>query len=661
MSINSDVLFMKEDNDRLIFAEEDTCISYQADSKWKVMIIDDEQEVHSITRLVLNKFEFEGKSLQFISGFSGDEAKKLLRENPDTALILLDVVMEEEDTGLQIVKYIRKELKNNLVRIILRTGQSEQSPEEKVIIDYDINDYKSKTELTSQKLFSTVVSALRSFRDLTTIDTNRKSLKKVIDLFGKIFEIRSIKEFAAAVLTNLISILASNEDSVYNTSGFVATNSDDTFYIVSGVGHYGRNINKKIEDAVNEETLVLLNRAKEAKQNIYHNKQVVIYLNSKTGSDSLLYIEGCKALSELDKDLMNIFCNNISAINEAIISTSRYESERQQWLLSETLRQLNRNLTSTLEPREVLKRLLESLSQTVSYDSAIATLKTNNGFEVFIKRGRTFWNGKHDWYNESYENELISEIVVTGLPILIKDINKNFSNIGSYLKEHSENVRSILGVPIIYKKELFGVVLLKSDKANAFNTKEENLVFTFTEQAAIAIKNAYLFSEVKQLAITDELTGLYNRRHFFELAEYEFRHAKQYNHPLSLMVIDLDNFKKVNDNYGHATGDEVLKFVANQCREALWETDIHGRYGGEEFLALLPGVINPMDAAELLRQSIENQPIPTPKYGDMFITISIGVAMMKEDDSDIESIFERADAAMYQAKQKNKNCVVLSK
>ncbi|MEM7029865.1 MAG: SpoIIE family protein phosphatase [Chloroflexota bacterium] len=139
-------------------------------SDWKVLLVDDDTEVHEVTRLALSDFRFEDKGLMMISAYSAQEAKTLLQAHSDIALILLDVVMESNEAGLTLVKYIRQTLENQLVRIVLRTGQPGYAPEKTVIVDYDINDYKTKTELTTRKLFTTVVAALRSFRDLIRLD-----------------------------------------------------------------------------------------------------------------------------------------------------------------------------------------------------------------------------------------------------------------------------------------------------------------------------------------------------------------------------------------------------------------------------------------------------------------------------------------------------------
>lgn len=157
----SDELVFADEQDTTLFAPEPATGSLQP--SWKVLIADDEVEVHQVTELALSDFALEGKALSFLHAYSGQEAKQIIQAHPDIAVILLDVVMEAEDAGLQVVKYIREVLGNQLVRIILRTGQPGQAPENLVVVNYGIDDYKTKTELTSQRLFITVVTALRAF------------------------------------------------------------------------------------------------------------------------------------------------------------------------------------------------------------------------------------------------------------------------------------------------------------------------------------------------------------------------------------------------------------------------------------------------------------------------------------------------------------------
>ncbi len=140
------------------------------ESKYSLLVVDDDDEVHKITDLILESFNFEGEKLKVFHTYSERETIEFLKkENENISIILLDVVMENDHSGLNVVEYIRNDLKNNLVRIILRTGQPGKAPEDDVIMNYDINDYKSKTELTVQKLYTALYSSLRAYRDLINI------------------------------------------------------------------------------------------------------------------------------------------------------------------------------------------------------------------------------------------------------------------------------------------------------------------------------------------------------------------------------------------------------------------------------------------------------------------------------------------------------------
>ena len=188
------------------------------------------------------------KKLEFHSAYSALEAKQLLKQQPNASLILLDVVMEQDDAGLQIVKYIREELNNQAIRIILRTGQPGQAPERTVIMDYDINDYKEKTELTTQKLFTTVVTALRSYRDIKTIEKSRSGLEEIIKSSATLFELQSMKKFASGVLTQMTSIVNLHKNAIH--CSFAVTKGVEDIYILAASGDYASNQDERARDVV---------------------------------------------------------------------------------------------------------------------------------------------------------------------------------------------------------------------------------------------------------------------------------------------------------------------------------------------------------------------------------------------------------------------------
>jgi AraC-like DNA-binding protein/CheY-like chemotaxis protein len=160
---------------------------------WKVMVIDDEPQIHSMSKIVFKEFEFKGRGVKMISAYSRIQAERLLPEHPDLALILLDVVMEENDSGLRLIKFIREQLNNRLVRIILRTGQPGQAPEKTVTLHYSINDYRLKPELTVERLFSSVVAALRSYQELVELKRKGDQERERVELLkSKVAEVRKV-------------------------------------------------------------------------------------------------------------------------------------------------------------------------------------------------------------------------------------------------------------------------------------------------------------------------------------------------------------------------------------------------------------------------------------------------------------------------------------
>src|SRR5262245_53448527 len=174
---------------------------------WKVAVIDDDPAVHEGTRFALYDYNLNGQGIEIISAHSAEEGRALMRADPSIAVILLDVVMETDDAGLQLVDYIRSELKNETVRIILRTGQPGQAPERRVIVDYDINDYKAKTELTADKLFTALTAALRGYQQLQRMVETRRGLEMIIEGASTLFDFKSMQRLAEGVLTQLATLL----------------------------------------------------------------------------------------------------------------------------------------------------------------------------------------------------------------------------------------------------------------------------------------------------------------------------------------------------------------------------------------------------------------------------------------------------------------------
>ncbi len=292
----------------LVFApdEEDATRETRA---WKILIVDDEEDVHAVTALALRNFSFEGKSLQLFHAYTGAEAIRIMTEQPDIAVMLLDVVMESDDAGLAVAKKVRTELGNKLVRIVLRTGQAGLYPEQEVIVDYEINDYKTKTELTAHKLFLTLVGSLRSYRDLVELDSDHRSIEekllatfagsfrnyrtwvveennrsgsdKISAVDGSRVETPSVEQFIEAVLSQATALLHVHQDAVFGGAkqSLPASAADDLARLSESVS-VGEDDFSEYEMTPHAETVSILRGMCEA------GSLITIYFNQ--GRDFLL-------------------------------------------------------------------------------------------------------------------------------------------------------------------------------------------------------------------------------------------------------------------------------------------------------------------------------------------------------------------------------------
>jgi CheY-like chemotaxis protein len=227
--------------------------------RWKIAVIDDEPAVHDGTRFALSDYRLNGHGLEILSAYSAAEGRELMRAHPDVAVVLLDVIMESDTAGLGLVEFIRKELKNETVRIILRTGQPGQAPERRVIVDYDINDYKAKTELTADKLFTALTAALRSHQQLQRMVETRRGLEIIIEAASALFDFKSMQRLAEGVLTQIASLL--NVDCAGILVLREAQNAHETFSVLAGSGCYSRFIGSDVSHILERDLRQLVEEA----------------------------------------------------------------------------------------------------------------------------------------------------------------------------------------------------------------------------------------------------------------------------------------------------------------------------------------------------------------------------------------------------------------
>lgn len=320
-------------NNNLLFSEPLEVASSNVNNNWKVLIVDDESSVHDVTKLALNGFVFESKGLEFIHAYSGKEAIEVMSKHDDIALALVDVVMEVEHAGLQLVDHIRNDMKNNLIRIVLRTGQPGQAPEREVLKKYDINDYKEKTELTSQKLFSTVYTSIRSYRDIAALDENRRGLERVIRSSTEIYKSINLTEFINGVLQQLVAVLYLDQDSVYTTQGAVAIEgSKDESVVLAGTGKYAEFVGKTADHALEEKQRNLISNSIEMKDCSSDGCHYALYFSPDEGLDDVLLFSTSRELSEDSMYLLKLFCNNIGVAYKNILLNTEVEDTQREIL-----------------------------------------------------------------------------------------------------------------------------------------------------------------------------------------------------------------------------------------------------------------------------------------------------------------------------------------
>ena len=317
--------------DELLFAEESSGINQARKKAWKIIIADDEEEVHAVTHMVLEGFQFEKQGLELLGAYSGKETKTLLQQHPDTALLLLDVVMEEDTTGLEVVKYIREELKNRFVRIIMRTGQPGQAPERQVTMEYDINDYKEKTELTAQKLFTTVVASLRAYRDLRTIEKNKKGLEQIVANSARLFELRPLKQFVTGALAQLTSLLHLDEDELpAKASGFALRKRQNDYSLLTGSGRFSDYKTKLLKDIMTPTLDKLLQQAIRQKESIFSENIYLGYFQTSNHTEFLLCLQSQYLLSDIEIRLIKLFSTNISVAFDNLALTEEIEETQRE-------------------------------------------------------------------------------------------------------------------------------------------------------------------------------------------------------------------------------------------------------------------------------------------------------------------------------------------
>ncbi len=333
------------DSDLLFGADEplieiEPNLPFTSGKKWRLLIVDDEEQVHKVTSLVLGNCHFDHAPVELVHAYSMVEAQKILHDQAPFALALVDVVMETDDAGLRLVQYIREELNDNDIRLVLRTGQPGQAPEETVIAKYDINDYKNKTELTSTKLKTLLYSTLRSYRDIRAIAANRQGLYNLIEATSKIVDAHKLPIFASAVLAEIGTLLNLDEDAVCThtpVDAIAAQATHQQYAILAATGKIKEQLdqNQKLPSQIVE----YFDKAKNGHQSLCEDSVYIGYYNTPLVGENLLYVKPNATLDKMGSHLLDIYTRCVAITHHNLSQKSKIQGSRAElvYVLSETI------------------------------------------------------------------------------------------------------------------------------------------------------------------------------------------------------------------------------------------------------------------------------------------------------------------------------------
>lgn len=601
----------KDPNERSLFPwnEKNHCTpekSLEQMTPWTILIVDDDQDVHVLTRLVLKDVHFEGQKLTFRSAYSAQEATQLLEKNSQIAVILLDVVMETDQAGLDLVRHIRDILKNNLVRIILRTGQAGQAPEPQVIIEYDINDYRDKSDLTSQKLITSIIVALRAWRDLQTIEHLVTSLTKERESLASAQRIAHLGNWDWDIVTDIM-ICSEEARHIAGLSQDIGTHGALTTFLA---------ISHPEDRAMVEQTI---RQAMQDKSPFEFNHRVL------RADGSIRWVH------EIGEVYQNLDGQPVRMMGTMHDLTEQREAEHRFKIAASVFE----GALEEAEQRTLLTvKVFENATEGVFITDQAGMIQSINpaftsitGFgpeDALGKSPNILKSGRHDelFYANMWQ-ELLGEKGAWRGEVW----NRRKNGEAHPIWETITAIRDRKGDIIHY-------VALFQDLTDIKRSQEA----------------------LQYQAYHDNLTGLPNRALFYDRLRQAIGQASRSDEMVLTLVFDLDLFKNVNNSLGHTIGDHLLQAVAARLIHFIREGDTVSRLGGDSFGFILREIRSFQDAGVVVRKLTEalSKPFQVDSH-ELFVTASMGVTMYPNDGEDANLLIRNADMAIGRAKIAGRN------
>jgi response regulator RpfG family c-di-GMP phosphodiesterase len=304
----------------------------KANKKWRILVVDDDDSVHQVTKLVLADAEIENRQLDIISVYSMEEAKEKLLQEGDFCMAFVDVVMETDHAGLELVQWIREDLKNQAIRLVLRTGQAGSAPEAKVIKDFDINDYKEKTDFTSNKMITTVYASIRAYRDIMTIQRSLDAFKKLIEATHDLLKIDQLKSFGSAALNHLLALMNVESSALYIARTEVDFDHQSTSLIIACTGKYVCESDSLESSDISSDVKKKIQQVFISKKHYSDDSCFVGYYQSVLNAASVLYIEFEDDNEHFKASLAELFATNVALILESLTKQKEIEKTQKELL-----------------------------------------------------------------------------------------------------------------------------------------------------------------------------------------------------------------------------------------------------------------------------------------------------------------------------------------
>ncbi|MEO5377935.1 MAG: EAL domain-containing protein [Magnetococcus sp. DMHC-6] len=600
----------KFQEDQLIFAEEAEHLSEDnlllsnenlSAKSWKVLVVDDDEDIHNLTRVVLRGFTFEGSPLTLLNGYSGEEAILLMNQHPDVALILLDVVMESDQSGLEVVRRVREELDNQIVRIVLRTGQPGQAPEMAIIAKYEIDGYKEKSDLSDKDLITTVTIGLRAFRDLQALEEAKKALDHHQRRLLRAQKIAHLGHWE----WNVQSDRWCWSEEIYQILGLHRPSSPPTLATLFGATH--------LED---------LERRRQAfDATLHHHTPYNLEIRIVQPDDSVRFVhEQAEVVwNEAGQPLQMMgTLHDITELRTTeqhlkiaaqIFSDAIRDAQDQIYLTTKVLESAIEGMVVTNGRGNVLS-INPAFTHITGYTqpdilgkSAIDLLQTDHQPGNFIKQMWRTIRQTGQWRGEIWNR-----------------------------KKNGEPFPLLLTVTAIFKK----------------NRKSQNYIGLFHDLTDIQQTKEALHYQT----FHDTLTGLPKRELLQDRLQQTIRQARRSKLGVLVLVFNLDKFSNINHRLGFAIGDLLLQETAHRLKALMREGDTTSRLSGDSFGMIVREFKTMDDSVQVVRKLEEALTAPFKIQNQTIeLTTSIGVAYFPEDGEDALVLLKNAEIAVSRAKK----------